>query len=172
VINRGCCFRWFAAIAASVVLIGGSVANRAEAAFETIFAKYSAMISDDLAKEAAKLALTRVDQTTCESDRPCAPATPEEFSQPPISTEDARAALTFGLISALAQWCGLDWKRNFLPMIAYGKNQKRMSDRQLQLMTLIHGDFQRRHFAFYTKSGSCPADFRNELDAELPKLGG
>jgi len=170
VINRRRPIRLLAAAATSVTLICGPAANRAEAAFEAIFEKYSAMVSDDHAKEATKLALTRLDQTTCESNRPCAPATPEEFTEPPISTEDSRAALTFGMISALAQWCGLDWKRNFLPMIAYGKNQKKMSDRQLQLMTLIHGDFQRRQFAFYTGSGSCPADLRNQLDAELPKL--
>jgi len=68
--------------------------------------------------------------------------------RPPISMEDGRAAMVFAMKSALAQWCGLDWKRSFLPMIAFGKNQKKMSDRQLQLMTLIHGDFRLDNMLF------------------------
>ena len=64
----------------------------------------------------------------------------------------------------------LDWKRSFLPMIAFGKGQKRTSDRQLQLMTLIHGDFQDRQLATYVKSGQCPPTLRSQLDAQLPKL--
>jgi hypothetical protein len=78
--------------------------------------------------------------------------------------------MVFAIKSALAQWCGLDWKRSFLPMIAFGKNQKKMSDRQLQLMTLIHGDVQGRQLATYMKSGQCPANLQSQLDTQLPKL--
>ncbi|MEA2838378.1 MAG: hypothetical protein QOD89_2928 [Bradyrhizobium sp.] len=78
--------------------------------------------------------------------------------------------MVFAIKSALAQWCGLDWKRSFLPMIAFGKNQKKMSDRQLQLMTLIHGDFQGRQLATYMKSGQCPPTLLSQLDTQLPKL--
>jgi hypothetical protein len=45
-----------------------------------------------------------------------------------------------------------------------------MTDRQLQLMTLIHGDFQGRQLATYMKSGSCPPTLQSQLDSQLPKL--
>jgi hypothetical protein len=54
-------------------------------------------------------------------------------------------------------------------MIAFGKYKMKMNDRQLQLMSLIHGDFYGRQLAFYTKSGQCPATLREQLDAQLPK---
>jgi len=143
-------------------------AHPAEA--ETFDEKYSKMISDDAAREAIRLALTKIDKATCESNRPCAAAKAEEFTQTPITLVDGRAAMVFAIKSALAQWCGLDWRRSFLPMIAFGKLHEKMNDRQLQLMTLIHGDFQTRQFILYTKSGQCPAQLREQLDAQLPKL--
>lgn len=137
---------------------------------ETFEQKYGKMISDDVARAAIRVALTKIDKATCEANKLCSPANADEFSRPPIAIEDGRAAMVFAIRSALAQWCGLDWKRNFLPMIAYGKGQKKMNDRQLQLMSLIHGEFQGRQLATYTKSGSCPANMRTQLDAQLPKL--
>jgi hypothetical protein len=140
------------------------------AAQETFDQKYGKMISDGAALEAIKLALTKIQTATCESSKPCSRASTEEFARPPISLEDGRAAMVFAIKSALAQWCGLDWKRSFLPMIAFGKYQKKMSDRQLQLMTLIHGDFQARQLATYTKSGQCPPTLQSQLETHLPKL--
>jgi len=128
------------------------------------------MITDDAARTAIQVALTKIQTATCENSKPCSPTTPQELKQPPIATEDGRAAMAFAIRSALAAWCGLDWKRDFLPMIAFGKQQKKMNDRQLQLMTFIHGDFQGRQLITYTKSGQCPAGVKNQLDLELPKL--
>ena len=145
----------------------------AAADMEQTFVKYSKMVSDDAARDSMKLALTKIHTAQCEANRPCAPAKPEEFSQMPIALEDGRAAMTFAIISALSQWCGLDWKRSFLPMIGYGKYKKKMSDRQLQLMTLIHSDFMGRQLAFYVKSGkTCPQELRTQFDGDLPKLSG
>lgn len=137
---------------------------------ESFDQKFSNSITDGAASEAIKLALTKIQTATCEFDKPCARASADEFSRPPISLEDGRAAMVFAIKSALAQWCGLDWKRSFLPMIAFGKGQKKMNDRQLQLMTLIHGDFQGRQLATYMKSGQCPPTLRSQLDTQLPKL--
>jgi hypothetical protein len=152
------CGAWFLVLASN------------SAAQETFDQKFGKMITDSAASEAIKLALTKIHTATCESNKPCARASVEEFARPPISLEDGRAAMVFAIKSALAQWCGLDWKRSFLPMIAFGKNQKKMSDRQLQLMTLIHGDFQGRQLATYMKSGQCPPTLLSQLDTQLPKL--
>src|SRR5579883_1341060 len=113
-------FRIISACAAWLLILAGN-----SAAQETFDQKFSKMITDDAASEAIKLALTKIHTATCESNKPCAQATPDEFSNPPISLEDVRATMVFAIKSALAQWCGLDWKRSFLPMIAYGKNRKR-----------------------------------------------
>ncbi len=140
------------------------------AAQETFDEKYGKMITDGAATEAIKLALAKIETATCDSGKPCMRATAEEFAQPPITIEDGRAAMIFAIKSALAGWCGIDWKRSFLPMIAFGKHQKKMSTRQLQLMSLIHGDFQARQLAIYTKSGPCPPTLQRQLDSQLPKL--
>jgi hypothetical protein len=93
------------------------------------------------------------------------------LATPPIKLVDGRAAIVFAIKSALAQWCGLDWKRSFLPMIAFGKYRMKYSDRQMHLMALIHGDFYARQYAFYSKTGQqCPAALRERLDTQLPKI--
>jgi hypothetical protein len=55
-------------------------------------------------------------------------------------------------------------------MIAFGKHGQKMSDRQLQLMTLIHGEFQGRQYALYSKCGQCPPSLQEQLNSQLPKL--
>ena len=140
------------------------------AAQETFDQKYGNMISDGAALEAIKLALTNIEKVTCESKRPCDPASSEEFVHPPISVEDGRVAMVAGIKSALGEWCGINWIRSFRPMIAISRDEKKMNYRQLQLMALIHGDFQRRQIVTYSKSGQCPPTLRNQLDAYLPPL--
>ena len=129
------------------------------------------MVSDDAALEAIRLGLSKIHTVKCEADKPCEPANAAELASPPIKIVDGRAAMVFAIKSALAQWCGLDWKRSFLPMIAFGKDRMRYSDRQMNLMALIHGDFYVRQYAFYSKTGQqCPASLRERLDAQLPKM--
>jgi hypothetical protein len=128
------------------------------------------MIPDSAANAALQEALGKIHEAKCEDDQPCSPTSDEERKNPPITNVDARAAMVFGVKSALAQWCGLDWKRSFLPMIAYGKGVMKMSDRQLSLMSLIHGDFMGRQIIFYRNSGACPEDMKGRLDAYLPKV--
>jgi hypothetical protein len=55
-------------------------------------------------------------------------------------------------------------------MNAVNREQRKMNYRQLQVMALIHGDFQRRQIATYVTSGQCPPTLRNQLDAYLPPL--
>lgn len=152
------CIAWLA-LTGSVVL-----------AQESFDEKFGKMISDDAARDSIKLALTKIHTTVCESKKPCAPTNASELANPPITIVDGRAAMMFAIKSALAQWCGIDWKRSLWPMIAFGKHKMKMSDRQLQLITLIHGDFQARQLATYAKAGQCPATLRGQLDSQLPKL--
>lgn len=137
---------------------------------ETFDQKFGKMISDSASLEAIKLALTKIEKVACGSNKTCDRASPEEFERPPISLEDGRAAMVAGIKSALAEWCGIQWIRSFRHMNAANREQKKMNYRQLQLMALIHGDFQRRQIATYSKSGQCPPALRSQLDAYLPPL--
>ena len=136
---------------------------------DALFDTYSKMVSDDAAKTFINHALKNIEGGRCGKNK-CEKATDEEFQNPPLNIEAGRAAMTFGIISALSQWCGLDWKRGYLPMMAFGKYHEKMSDRNLTLMSIIHSDFMALQLIYYKKSGSCPQNFKNELDGNLPKL--
>jgi hypothetical protein len=82
-----------------VYLLLGAPQAHAEAFDE----EYGKLINDNAAREAIRLALTKIGSTMCESTKPCSPATSEEFTQPPITIIDARTAMAFGIKSALAQ---------------------------------------------------------------------
>lgn len=133
------------------------------------FEKIAGSITKRAAQDAIKLALSRVARVPCDAGKPCTPPTSEEYNAPPISEDDARAAMTFAVFGALADWCGLDAKRAFIPMIRTAKEKGGMNTRQLQLMSLVHGDFFARQVAFYKSKGTCPVEFKTRLDAKLVK---
>ena len=153
-----------------LALLGWLVAGVTQASADAFDDNLAAQIPDAAAAAGIQAALSKIHEAKCEDDLPCAPASEHEFSNPPITNEDSRAAMVYGIKSALADWCGLDWKRSFLPMIAYGKLAKKMNDRQLQLMGQIHGDFMGRQVIFYRNSGACPEHVTRQLDIYLPKL--
>ena len=45
-----------------------------------------------------------------------------------------------GSLSVVAEHCGLDWqRRNFEPLMKHHRERLRMSERQLALVSLLHG---------------------------------
>ena len=145
------------------------IASIARAQAETFEEKYGKMVTDGAANESIKLALSKIHQTKCDQSKPCEAATPAEFARPPISIQDARIAMVTGIKSALAQWCGLNALRSFLPMVAKWDAGKK-SARERQLFALIHADFAGRQLATYKSAGACPASLRGQLDQQLPAL--
>jgi hypothetical protein len=137
--------------------------------FEELVKSLETQVSEDAARDSIQRALKNIQRGMCEGNKPCPAATAQELAQPPISVAEGRAAMVFGLQSALAQWCGLDFKRGFLPMLAVAKRKANMNDRQMMLMSLIHGDFMTRQLKSYQDSGKCPAQLRAQLDTLLPK---
>jgi hypothetical protein len=134
---------------------------------ETLEAQYGNAISDDALREAIGLALTKIDKSMCGSQKPCAPATPEELTQPPITVLDARTAMTFGIKWALMRWCtrGPKLAGGVQMLLDWRRWEKKMSSRQVQLAILIREDFYGRQLASLAKLGPCP-----ELDRELPGI--
>ncbi len=151
-----------------IAFLAASVSSGAHA--ETLVERFGKSIPDSAVRPFIEEALKNIHSARCEADNFCAAATEKEFENPPINLQDGRAALAHGVASALAQWCGLDWKRSFLPMMAFGRHKMKMGDRSLALMTLMHGSFQARQLKFYQSKGVCPDKLRADLDAQLPKL--
>ncbi len=163
----------FAVLVFSISVLALSFALPRAALAQNLDQKLARNISDEAASAFLENALRSIHKAQCDDGQLCAATTETELRSPPISIIDARAAMVFGIKSALAEWCGLDHKRSFLPMIAFGKDKMRLDTRQLQLMSLIHGDFMGRQLAVYTQSGQqCPAHFKAQLDGHLPKIPG
>jgi hypothetical protein len=126
-------------------------------------------IPDDVVRRALEFGLQNIHRAVCDGFNTCAPTTPDELENPPITLEHARSALLAGTRTALAQWCGLDGnRRSVLPMTRQLR-KLRFDNRQVALMAVIHG-FQQGVTAEQLKaSGTCDAATRSKLDAQLPK---
>jgi hypothetical protein len=126
-------------------------------------------IADEAVKQAVQLALKNIERAVCDGFNPCTAATPEELRSPPVSLDQARAAMVTGTRTALANWCGLDGnRRSVLPMTQHLR-KLRFSNRQVALMAVIHGIQQSVVSEQLQAKGTCDAETRGRIDAQLPK---
>jgi hypothetical protein len=103
----------------------------------------SPLLTDEKVREALQTALSHIHRARCEGLQPCAPATANEVRTPPISLDQARAAIRAGLASGGMQWCRLDWQqRSFRPMMDHHRKVVGLNERQMALMGLLHGMHQ------------------------------
>lgn len=128
----------------------------------------AAGLTDERVAEIVNAAVLNIQKAACDNNRPCSPATTAERQRPPISLREARGVMARGAMSAQAAWCGLDWQhRVYLPMMLEAQRARR-SDRQLAIISLIHGfvlgDMQDQ----LKKGGTCSAAVRADLDKKLP----
>lgn len=116
-----------------------------------------------------QLALENIQTARCGKE-PCKPATDAEKKNPPLSLSETSAIVGRGIFSGGATFCGLDWnKRNFEPMMAYWRTEKKKNERQLVLISIIHGIMQeqiRKTFA-EKGQGKCPDEIRKDLETKL-----
>jgi hypothetical protein len=127
-------------------------------------------LTDEAVQQLLQLALKNMPRAMCGNLKPCAPVTAEEFENPPISIEHARAIMLTGTRTALASWCGLDWqRRSFLPMMRHYRHELRFSERQMALVGLLHGIQQGMLEGQFKAKGACDAVTRDNLDAQLQK---
>jgi hypothetical protein len=127
-------------------------------------------VSDEMAQKMLQLGLKNIERAVCDGFNTCAPATPQELQYPPITLEQARAAVMVGTRTALASWCGFDGdQRSALPMMQQLRQKARLNNRQLALIAVIHG-IQSSIVSEQLKArGDCDATTRRNLDAQLPK---
>lgn len=112
--------------------------------------------------------LSEIHKSRCGTEF-CASATEAEIATPPVSIEEARRAMKVGLLSGTAEYCGLDWKtRIFYPFMAYHGRTLKMSERQLAVVSMLHGTMQGFIVDGYKKRGEpCTAQMRENLEKQL-----
>ena len=115
-------------------------------------------ITEAMAYEMRALALENLPFLMCSEGKLCAPATERELKQPPISIEDTRRAMSTGVVSGIAEKCGVDWNKNFFaPLMRHFRHQVRMNERQLALIAFVHGVQQSRALKSATNDVCTPA---------------
>lgn len=132
------------------------------------FAQAPQPSKDDAVRKMLNLALDNIQRAVCEDRRPCAPATPQERANPPLTIDEARLVVERGVLSAAGEHCGLDWQKlNFLPLMSYWRNSKRASERKMALITLLHGIMQGVSKPNAQAMGPCTDAMRRNLEARL-----
>jgi len=123
-------------------------------------------LSDDAVRRVLSLALDNISRARCDNMQPCAPATAEEKANPPLELAEARLVIQRGVLSAMAQHCGLDWqKQNFAPMMAYWRQNMKKNERQMALIGLLHGIMQ--GMAKPDGQTTCTAEMRENVTRQL-----
>ncbi len=149
------------------VLIAGAVAAFLQTAAAQEVDRPPYFSSRD-ADDAIARALAALPRAKCGKD-PCAPASTDEYANPPVETADARFALMTGAESARLKWCGLDWEERSFPMMMQAFQQKGIHDlRLLMLLQIIHNLQFARDYANLQALKTCTKDMRASLDKQNP----
>ncbi|MDX2264967.1 MAG: hypothetical protein NW215_08345 [Hyphomicrobiales bacterium] len=75
--------------------------------------------------------------------------------------------MAFATMGAWSEFCNLDQKRAFFPLMTFAIEVKKFNERQLALLSLIYVDFQARQLDAYKKQGNCPAEVKDRFDKAL-----
>lgn len=127
-------------------------------------------ITRDAARQAITTALKSLPEVVC-GRKPCAPATAEEYAEPPVTPDEARSAMIAGAKSARLHWCGLNWKDR-----AYSALQLRFQalgiyeSRTLALLGLIHDLQFHKDYLGLQAIKTCSGKLRVSLDQDNPVI--
>lgn len=115
------------------------------------------------------VALENIHLGKCDTLKPCTPATAEELEKPPISLDEARAAVKAGVVSGMMQWCGLKWdRRNFRPFISHYRQALDMNARQLAVLAMMHRMHQNVIYSQLSKGNACSAAASKDMSRQMP----
>jgi hypothetical protein len=144
---------------AVMVLVTGAVAAAAQ--------NQTPRIKDETLQQAIVIALENIQSARCEKGERCKPATEAEKAKPPISLDEANIIFRRAVVSAGGAYCNHDWqKRNFEPMMAYWRTNKK-NERQLALISVMHGFVQQQMLQGLSAKGDCPAALKADVDKNL-----
>lgn len=122
---------------------------------------------EEFMQKVLQTALDNIGNARCGADR-CAAATDAEKKNPPLTLSETSQIVGRGIFSGGASYCGMDWeKRNYLPMMAYWRNEKKKNERQLALIAMIHGMMFEQFLADFASKGKCPDEIKKDLEKRL-----
>ena len=99
------------------------------------------------------------------------PETEEELSKPLLPYEDAKRVYNRGILSGMAEYCGLNWqKKSFIPFMQNERSKGKWSDKEIAVIGSLHGIAQGGALEGLQRKGKCPADFRKNTKAMLDGL--
>ncbi len=137
------------------------------AAASAAFAQAQPKNREEFMQKVLQLALENIQTAKCGNEA-CKPATDAEKKNPPLSLSETSAIVGRGIFSGGAAFCGLDWsKRNFEPMMAYWRTQQKKNERQLALISIIHGIMQEQIRKTFAEKGPCPPEIKKDLETKL-----
>jgi len=126
------------------------------------------MPSEDEIRRLLVLALDNVQRARCGAQA-CTPATGAEKANPPLTLAEARVVIGRAALSAVGEYCGLDWRsQNFEPMMNYWRHEQKKSKRQLALIALLHGIMQSRIEKTFAENAACSERDRRDAAARQP----
>jgi hypothetical protein len=97
--------------------------------------------------------------------------TPEELKTSVIPYEDSRRVVNRGILSAMAEFCGLDWQHeSFIPFMEQERAGKRWSGKQIAFIGGLHGITQNGILKSLETKGACPPPLRQRTQAVLDSL--
>ena len=99
------------------------------------------------------------------------PETPEERRQPLLPLADGRRVVERGVISALAQWCGMAWsERSYMPFMRGERRRQIWSDNQIAYIGLLHGTTLGAIGRSLQRTSTCTDQHRTNLEALLTRV--
>lgn len=141
----------------------GLIFTASVALFETALAE-GAM--PELHRRLLALALDNLDKAMCGTAQ-CSAATIEERTHPPLTHEQVAAIVAAGTVSVAAEHCQLDWRvRNFLPMMRRYREISKLSDRQMALISMLHG-ITMGALADAVQRTPCSSEMKATIDKKL-----
>lgn len=100
------------------------------------------------------------------------PESAEELKTPIIPYEDGKRIVNRGILSAMAEYCSLDWEnRSFSPFMQQERSKGKWSDKQMAFIGGLHGMTQGGAHKSFQSKGACDEAFRKKAAAMLDSLG-
>ena len=92
-----------------------------------------------------------------------------EPNQAPISMAETRRIVISSVLSALAEQCKVPWATQiYLPMMPYFRHSKKLTERQMTLLGMLHGAKQ-GYVLGDLPAGPCPPLIRDQITRAMSK---
>lgn len=94
------------------------------------------------------------------------PASNAERQTMPVNKSVANFAFDVGEQSGLAEWCGIDWTRNFAALTRQARKNNQ-TEKQVAFISVAHGAAQGLVASSMAKSGPCSTRERDRVRAQI-----